>query len=148
MPTWETTSRSATQEFSTILWNPKVNYRVNKEPSTGPYPELDESSSYHSNSLYFRSILILWRARCGPTKSTEEGRCVATDSHATIEGTAVFFVVCSEETVGWCKSGCFLWGPTTGYITRGSYRNSLKLRKACGIDGIPSNASDTFQEDH
>jgi hypothetical protein len=24
----------------------------------------------------------------------------------------------------------------------------LKLHKACGIDGIPKNASDTFQEDH
>jgi hypothetical protein len=26
----------------------------------------------------------------GPQKSTEEGRCIATGSHATIEGTAVF----------------------------------------------------------
>jgi hypothetical protein len=43
---------------------------------------------------------ILSRARCGKTKSTEEGRCVATDSHATIEGTAVFFVVRSEATMG------------------------------------------------
>jgi hypothetical protein len=72
--------------------------------------------------------IILWRARCGPTKSTEEGRCVATDSHATIEGTAVFFVVRSEATMGWRKSGCFLWGPTPGYITRGSYSQSAQRR--------------------
>jgi hypothetical protein len=26
--------------------------------------------------------------------------------------------------------------------------DSLKLRKTCGIDGIPMNASDTFQEGH
>jgi hypothetical protein len=58
-------------------------------------------------------------------QSTEEGRCVATDSHATIEGTAVFFVVRSESTMGWRKSGCFLLGPTPGYITRGSYSQDL-----------------------
>jgi hypothetical protein len=71
---------------------------------------------------------ILWRARCGPTKSTEEGRCVATNSHATIGGTAVFFVVRFEATISWRKNGCFLWGPAPGYITRGNYSQSSLQR--------------------
>jgi hypothetical protein len=41
----------------------------------------------------------MWRARCGLTKSTEEGRSVATDSHATIERNAIFFVVRSGTKI-------------------------------------------------
>jgi hypothetical protein len=45
--TYEAASRPATQEFSIILWNPKVHYRVHKNPPPGSHPDPDESSPYH-----------------------------------------------------------------------------------------------------
>jgi hypothetical protein len=45
---WEAASRSATQEFPNMLWNPKVQYSVHaQEPATGLYPQLEESTPYH-----------------------------------------------------------------------------------------------------
>jgi hypothetical protein len=44
---WEAANCAATQEFPSILWNPKVNYRAHKEVSIGPYPEPDQSNPHH-----------------------------------------------------------------------------------------------------
>jgi hypothetical protein len=44
-PSWEAASCAATQEFSNILCNQKVNLPCS--PSTAPYPEPDQSSPYH-----------------------------------------------------------------------------------------------------
>jgi hypothetical protein len=59
-PSSEATRRSAAQEFLNISWNPKVHYRVHNSPSTGPYPEPDESSPYYPSSfskIHFNIIL-------------------------------------------------------------------------------------------
>jgi hypothetical protein len=52
-PAWE--AASCAEEFP-ILWNPKVH---SQEPSTGPYPEPDQSSPHRPTLSFLRSILIL-----------------------------------------------------------------------------------------
>jgi hypothetical protein len=56
---WDAASRSATQEFHDILWNPNIHYLVHNESATGPYPEPDQSSPYHPILSNFFNILPL-----------------------------------------------------------------------------------------
>jgi hypothetical protein len=54
-PSWQ----AAIQEFPSILWNPKVHYRVHKSPPpTGPYPQPHQSSPYLSilSKIHFNII--------------------------------------------------------------------------------------------
>jgi hypothetical protein len=44
---WEDASRSNSEQFSNILWNPKVHYSIHQSPCIAPYLEPDESSPYH-----------------------------------------------------------------------------------------------------
>jgi hypothetical protein len=87
----------------------------------------------------FASKNILWRARCGPTKSTEEGRCVATDSHATIEGTVVFFGVCSRGNNGLTQEWMFSLGSDPRLY---NYRRArLKALQACTAGYVLTNVT-------
>jgi hypothetical protein len=38
---------AGTQEFSSILWNPKIHHRVHKSPPLSSYPEPKQSNPYH-----------------------------------------------------------------------------------------------------
>jgi hypothetical protein len=45
--TWEAASCAATQEFPQYFIEPEGSLPYSQEPSTGPYPELDQSNPYH-----------------------------------------------------------------------------------------------------
>jgi hypothetical protein len=48
---------SATQEISSVLWNPNVHYRVHKSPPL--VPVLGQINSVHTQAVSLTSILIL-----------------------------------------------------------------------------------------
>jgi hypothetical protein len=53
-PSWETTSYSATQEFPKLFLNPKVHYRVYKNPPVVPI--LSQICPVHTTPPYFSQI--------------------------------------------------------------------------------------------
>jgi hypothetical protein len=56
-PSWGTANCAATQNLPSILWNPKVQYRVHKSPPL--FPILSHINPIHTIPSYLRSILIL-----------------------------------------------------------------------------------------
>jgi hypothetical protein len=53
-PSWEAADCAATQELSSILWNPKVHYRVHKSPPLAPIPR--QISLVHTNPSHLSEI--------------------------------------------------------------------------------------------
>jgi hypothetical protein len=53
-PTWKTFSGSATEEFSNICYNPKVHYRVRKNPQLVAF--LSQMNPVHTTTSYLSKI--------------------------------------------------------------------------------------------
>jgi hypothetical protein len=53
-PSWEAASCAATQERVSILWNPKVHYRVHKSPPLAPI--LNDINPVHTTPSYLYMI--------------------------------------------------------------------------------------------
>jgi hypothetical protein len=56
-PSWEAANYAGTEELFSILWNPKVHFRVHKSPALVPI--LRQINPIHTSSSYLKSILIL-----------------------------------------------------------------------------------------
>jgi hypothetical protein len=55
-PSWEAANCAATQELSSVLWNPKVHYRVHKSPALVPILiQIDPIPSYLSK-IHFNIV--------------------------------------------------------------------------------------------
>jgi hypothetical protein len=55
-PTWEAASRSATHEFSKILWKQKVHYHIHKSPPLALI--LNKINTVHSAPTYLSKIRL------------------------------------------------------------------------------------------
>jgi hypothetical protein len=53
-PSWEAGSRWATQEFTNILWNAKVHYRIHNSPPM--FPTLGQINPLHTIPSYLSKI--------------------------------------------------------------------------------------------
>jgi hypothetical protein len=59
-PSWEAANCAATQELPSLLWNPKVHYRLHKSPPLVPIlSQIDPIHTIPSHPISLRSISIL-----------------------------------------------------------------------------------------
>jgi hypothetical protein len=57
-PSWEATSHSPSQEIPHLLWNPKIRYRVHKNPSA--IPIMSQINPVHTFPNIYSSIIFTY----------------------------------------------------------------------------------------
>jgi hypothetical protein len=99
-PSWETANCAVTQELPSILWNPKVHYRVHKSPPLVPI--LSQINPIHTIPSYLRSILILsTHLRLGLPSGLFPSSCPTNILHASSSSPFVLHALPTSSSLTW-----------------------------------------------
>jgi hypothetical protein len=153
-------SHLPTQEFPSILWNPKVRYRVHKSPWLVPF--LSQFSPARTSPSYLRSILILsihlrlsLSSGIFPSVSHQNSVCISVlPIHATflthlILPDLIILIIFGEEYNLWSTSVCsFLQPPVTSSLFGSNIHHSTlfsNILSLCSSLNVRDQVSDPFQ---
>jgi hypothetical protein len=123
-PSWEVTSCAAIQELPSILWNPKVHYRVHKSPPL--FPILRQINPVHITPSYLYKIhlILSTHLRLGLLPSGFPTKILYTFSAPHILLHLIILIILDEEYKLWSSSLCSFHKPT---VTSSLFSSNILL---------------------